>query len=333
MFSVLCPICHFVNPADATRCKACSAAFFEASGFGDLGDAVGITLEERRGLGALSSGWGAEHGPGQSSYSLTGNPAGTASPAPRRSVRQAHLPVAAVPPPDSAPPPEMPALRLIDPIEETPSGSTERAWTDSAPRIDQSIAWPRLTSPDLGFMPDEVAADVPAKATPASDEPDHRLVAKSMARQAARRARMASSSAESQTPASTDVLLLDPDETSRQSLAALLDRFGFQVHEASDVEQAAKMASSRVFAAAFLDIALDGAAHGAGAALCERLQEHRPGSSTAVVLMASQVRPADRVRAALARSDLLLVKPLTRGDVARALESCSVVLPVDERRG
>jgi CheY-like chemotaxis protein len=227
----------------------------------------------------------------------------------------------------------MPALRLIDPIEETNSGSTEGAWTNSAPRIDQSIAWPTLTSPDLGFMPNDVAADAAAKAVPASEEPDQRLMAKSMARQAARRARMASSSAESQIPASTDVLLLDPDETSRQSLAALLDRFGFQVHEASDIEHAMKMASSRVFAAAFLDIALDSTGHGAGATLCERLQQRRPGSATAVVLMAGQVRPADRVRAALARSDLLLAKPLTRGDVARALESCSVVMPVDERRG
>lgn len=333
MFSVLCPICHFVNPADATRCKACSAAFFEASDFGDLGEDVGITLEERRGLGALSSGWGAEAGAGQRPADLPGNPVTSVRPAPRRPAPQPYLPPAAVPPPNSAPPPEMPALRLIDPIEKTPAGSTEGAWTDCTPRIDQSIAWPTLTSPDPGFMPDEVAADVPAKAAPSSDEPDHRLMAKSMARQAARRARMASSSAENQPPASTDVLLLDPDETSRQSLAALLDRFGFQVHEAGDIEHATKMANSRVFAAAFLDIALEGAAHGAGAALCERLQERRPGSSTAVVLMASQVRPADRVRAALARSDLLLVKPLTRGDVARALESCSVVLPVDERRG
>jgi CheY-like chemotaxis protein len=227
----------------------------------------------------------------------------------------------------------MPALRLIDPIEPAGPASTEGAWADCTPRVGESIAWPTLTSPALGFMPDDVAADAAAKAVPASEEPDQRLMAKSMARQAARRARMASSSAESQIPASTDVLLLDPDETSRQSLAALLERFGFQVHEASDIEHAMKMASSRIFAAAFLDIALDSTGHGAGATLCERLQQRRPGSATAVVLMASQVRPADRVRAALARSDLLLVKPLTRGDVARALESCSVVMPVDERRG
>jgi CheY-like chemotaxis protein len=227
----------------------------------------------------------------------------------------------------------MPALRLIDPIEPAGPASTEGAWTDCTPSVGESIAWPPLTSPDLGFTSDEIAAEMPAKAAPARDEPDQRLMAKSMARQAARRARMASSSAGNQPPASTDVLLLDPDETSRQSLAALLDRFGFRVHEAGDIEHATRMAHSRVFAAAFLDIALDNTGHGAGAALCECLQQRRPGSATAVVLMASQVRPADRVRAALARSDLLLVKPLTRGDVARALESCSVVLPVDERRG
>jgi len=58
----------------------------------------------------------------------------------------------------------------------------------------------------------------------------------------------------------------------------------------------------------------------------------RSGPSTAVVLMSPRLRPADRVRAALARSDAVLAKPLSRGDVARTLESCGVALPADERR-
>jgi hypothetical protein len=37
------------------------------------------------------------------------------------------------------------------------------------------------------------------------------------------------------------------------------------------------------------------------------------------------------VRAALAGIDAPLIKPVTRGDVARALEDCDVLLPSDAR--
>lgn len=331
MFSVLCPICHFVNPADATRCKACNAAFFEASGYGDLADDVESTLGERRGLGTLSSSGSAALTETRRTDDAHRPSPEIVRPAPPPS-ESSHRPTTGLPSATSASLQELPPLTLIDPVEPHPIRSADSHWAGSAPQTVQTMAWPPLMSPDLGFTSSEPPA-VPPSSSAGNDEAARRLMAKSMARQAARRARMASSTSESQTPASKDVLLLDPDKTSRQSLAALLDRFGFSVHEASDVEHATKMAADRIFAAAFMDIALEGTAHSAGAALCERLQRRGAGSCTAVVLMASQVRPADRVRAALARSDLLLVKPLTRGDVARALESCSVVLPVDERRG
>jgi hypothetical protein len=46
----------------------------------------------------------------------------------------------------------------------------------------------------------------------------------------------------------------------------------------------------------------------------------------------TELHPADRVRAALAGISSPLIKPVTRGEVARALEACDVVLPADARR-
>jgi CheY-like chemotaxis protein len=48
--------------------------------------------------------------------------------------------------------------------------------------------------------------------------------------------------------------------------------------------------------------------------------------------MSANARPVERVRAALAGCDTYLSKPVVRGDVARALQSCSVPLPLDSRR-
>ena len=53
----------------------------------------------------------------------------------------------------------------------------------------------------------------------------------------------------------------------------------------------------------------------------------------AVLLVTAQLNPADRVRATLAGIKAPLTKPVSRGDVARALESCGVTLPADARRG
>jgi hypothetical protein len=50
------------------------------------------------------------------------------------------------------------------------------------------------------------------------------------------------------------------------------------------------------------------------------------------VLVSTQLRPVERVRAKLAGCDGMLVKPVTRGDVARTLEACGLSLPADARR-
>jgi DNA-binding response OmpR family regulator len=55
-------------------------------------------------------------------------------------------------------------------------------------------------------------------------------------------------------------------------------------------------------------------------------------AAPAVLIVTKELQPADRVRAALAGIDSPLIKPVTRGDVARALEACYVTLPADARR-
>lgn len=316
MYSVLCPHCHFVNPAGATCCRACNADFFVDSDQGDLelDPAVTASLKQRRGLSSL----------------LT-EAMDTAAPPPRRRASDLEPTHDDSPTPVAADAVPMAALTLIEPQTppEPPAGRSA---------LDVSLAappnWPELAPSAEATLAVPAPLATPALPAPRdAPEPDRRTVTKAMARQAARRARMAALMSDATTPPPVDVLVLDGDDATRAELVRLLGRFGFHVHEALDLGQAEQLAEVGPFAAAFLDIRLDDSEGGAGVALCERL--HRPvrgGAATAIVLMSPRLRPADRVRAALARSDALLAKPLSRGDVARTLESCGVALPADERR-
>jgi CheY-like chemotaxis protein len=132
------------------------------------------------------------------------------------------------------------------------------------------------------------------------------------------------------------VLVFDSDIEAREPLCALLDIFGFEVHSAATVDEAATLLQMHDFVAAFADVTLDGSDGGAGVELCRRLKTADPGSDAlppALVLVQSNERASDRVLARLAGCDGTLLKPVTRGDVARALESCGVALPADARRG
>lgn len=156
--------------------------------------------------------------------------------------------------------------------------------------------------------------------------------AKAAARAKARRARQASDRAD---PAAAeplrDALVLDADDVANTLLCALLERFGFQAHSVKTTAEAAAQFEQRAFAAVFLDIGLDDA----GVALLQQIRAIPapwPHAKPAVLMLASRLDPADRVRAALAGLGEPLVKPLGRGDVARALESAGVVLPADARR-
>ena len=191
----------------------------------------------------------------------------------------------------------------------------------------------------LPTLDDVVAAPIMAVTAAASSAAPQRA-AKDAARGAVRRARLASHRAgQAPTALLRDVLVLDADAEAGASLCALLEHFGFNAYSVRSIAQAIERLTERPFAACFLDIALggidQGADPGAGVALLQRIHE-RPlpedHPAAVVLMMTAQLHPADRVRAALAGLAAPLVKPLSRGDVARALEGSGVALPTDARR-
>ena len=166
---------------------------------------------------------------------------------------------------------------------------------------------------------------------------DARSIAKAAARQAARRARLAAGAElTNATPVSSDILVLDPSDAARDHLCGLLEDFGFCTYPARGVAQAAWLAQTRSFTAAFLDIDFNDLGAGDAIELCRRIKDATTAPATgpacALLTVSSNARPSERVRAALAGSDAFMTKPLSRGDVARALEACCIVLPADARR-
>ena len=132
-----------------------------------------------------------------------------------------------------------------------------------------------------------------------------------------------------------DVLVLDADDTTRASLCGMLEGFGFRAHPAATIEQANQMLEAKHFTAAFLELSFDGVQQTVSVPLCGRVKarpKHAATPLSALIVMSGIARPVERVRAALAGCDAYLAKPVTRGDLARALESCSVPLPLDSRR-
>lgn len=183
--------------------------------------------------------------------------------------------------------------------------------------------------------PDAAPAPAPA---PAIESPElaERHAKKAAARAAVRRARLAQvQTGPGQLEQTRDVLVLDADTESSAQLSDLLELFGFRVHVARNILQAADVLSRLPLVAAFLDIAFDGTDQGDGLTLLQtihdlpRLVGH---AAPAVLTVTPALQPADRVRAALAGIGSPLIKPVTRGAVARALEACDVPLPSDARR-
>jgi CheY-like chemotaxis protein len=194
-----------------------------------------------------------------------------------------------------------------------------------------------LPVPEVREVPtlDDVVEIQPAEAAPPSEPASPaalRRAAKTAARAAARRARLASArNGAAPVEPLSDVLVLDPDAAANAQLCTLLRRFGFEPHAVASISQAIRPLLTRPFAAIFLDIPLDDA----GVALLQRIRELPPPPDhpgPAVLMMAAQLDPAERVLAELAGLGAPLVKPLSRGDVARALEAADVVLPADARR-
>ena len=201
----------------------------------------------------------------------------------------------------------------------------------TVPTLDDTVFYaPRA---EALLAPAEALAALTGSRAPA---PMAKADKRAAARSASRRARLAGGAA-GVAPAEPlrDVLVLDDDTDASAALADLLERFGFTVHAVATVAQARVELAAQPFAAIFADIALDDSDGGAGLELLQLV--HRmptpPGvAAPAVLLVSAPLHPAERVIASLAGVGAPLAKPVTRGTVARALESRGVVLPADSRR-
>ena len=133
-----------------------------------------------------------------------------------------------------------------------------------------------------------------------------------------------------------DVLVLEGDDEAREQLCALLEAFGFRTHPVQNTMEAARMLDAKRYTAAFLNLAFDGSAAPASHDLCSRVKAPTTHASDTVcaliVVTGAAARPVERVRAELAGCDAFLLKPVSRGAVAQALEACGVALPIDARR-
>jgi CheY-like chemotaxis protein len=150
-------------------------------------------------------------------------------------------------------------------------------------------------------------------------------------RGAVRRDRLQSTAAAS--AAAPDVLVLDADDTACHQMCSLLRGFGFGVRSTANVAEAFALATAQPFVAVFADVALDGSGGGIGLFQHVRGTAQRHGAgSTLLVLAAARLSHIDRVRAELAGCDEAITKPVSRGSVARVLDSHGVALPSDARR-
>lgn len=252
------------------------------------------------------------------------------------------LPAPELPPPTRrppiAPPQALAAPFQASPIQPPPvlRGVLATPATAAAPAADPGV--PPLPSPLAPLYaearrPPPAAAARPATEAPSADELARRRANKVAARGAVRRARLQNVAAQLST--APEILVLDRDAGARYELCALLQAFGFQVQATADTAEAAALAASGRFAAAFVDVALDAADGGTGIELCRRVREsnqRQGGAGTLLVLVAAQLRPLDRVRADLAGCDEAIVKPVSRGSVAKVLDERGIPLPSDARR-
>jgi CheY-like chemotaxis protein len=181
----------------------------------------------------------------------------------------------------------------------------------------------------LAELPVPAPAPVAAGADARPVEPAARAAHKIARRAAVRRARLVTTPR----PALTDVLVYDSDDSARHLLCSLLLGFGFGVRSAQSVVEAAALAATQGFVAAFVDIGAGGV-NDAVLELSGRLRGASRDASVApplLVLVAAQLRPLDRVRADLAGCSTILPKPVSRSSVARVLDVAGIALPSDAR--
>lgn len=235
-----------------------------------------------------------------------------------------------------APPAPAPPGAKVDPLRPTArDAGASRAPAAAARKSDAVIeiaaapARAAAPMPAPAIAPAAPAAAASAKHAMTSAE---RAQAKAEARRRSRRARLVQAG-RAGAESLRDVLLLGP-ERAHAELAAQLRAFGFQVHAVHYSADALALIAEMPLAAAFLDVAPGSEEDMDGLELCMEIKHRRlslAGAVPPVFLLAERDSAAGRVRAKLAGSDALLIRPVSRGDAARALEACDVVLPADER--
>jgi CheY-like chemotaxis protein len=188
--------------------------------------------------------------------------------------------------------------------------------------------WPRLIDAIDAIEPTAPAAALPTDPDPPDSADDD---AARRRRKAERRASMRRAQRGVDGPPPTrDALVLEADPPARAQLCQWLDLFGFRTALAVSVPEAEGLSLRRPQAAVFL-----GVGHGvdgeAAAALCRRLQRARQDRPRALIAVLDAGAHADRVRLQLAGADAVLLRPVGRGDVARALGACGLALPNDPR--
>jgi CheY-like chemotaxis protein len=168
-------------------------------------------------------------------------------------------------------------------------------------------------------------------ATPGTTRADR----KAERRAAVRKSRLRGKPAAGDASTASAVLVFDPHDGERDRLCDLLHDFGFRVSAAGRADEAAALAESHTFIAAFVDLVPGTADGGAGLDLCQRVltaSRRRGGTDTLLILTAARLQPMDRVRAELAGWDEAILKPVTRGSVAGVLDSRGIALPTDRRQ-
>lgn len=231
----------------------------------------------------------------------------------------AHHPTAAREPETPLPP-----LRLREFASPAAPSDDEAAFANSLPP-GVILADPQVPFP---YLPPE---HPPAAAA----SPVAKAATKAQRRAQVRRTLLASKGQPVPAAAPSDALVLEGDDSAREQLCALLEVFGFRTHPVQSTMQAVRMLAAKRYAVAFLNIIFDGSAAPAAHDLCSRVKApptHASDTVSALIVVTGSARPVERVRAELAGCDAFLLKPVSRGAVAQALEACGVALPIDSRR-
>jgi len=244
-------------------------------------------------------------------------------------------PAPPVPPVSPAPPlPTLPTL--TESLPATPTASLPPTLTDALPpALTESLPATPATStpPALNASPEPAASPLPtltASLPPLSAAPPAAQVDTLL--DATRKAAPSAAPPPAVKPSAPAILVLrevgdDPDPLCEQ-----LRAFGFDVQVRPNPPD---LPAPWPFVAVFVDQALRPADGGDAMDLCNDVRERSrlPGVLKPVlVLVADQLTPTNRVRAGLAGCNEILLGAITRGAVAKVLDTRGIALPSDARR-